>query len=60
MEEKYSFEFNVVELSTLVKSLKKLPYEESAGLIQGIITSVEKQQIEREKAAKAAKEKTQK
>lgn len=59
MEEKYTFEFNVVELNTIIKALKKLPYEESATLIQNVYNDVSKQQVEREKAAKAAKEKKQ-
>jgi len=57
MEEKYVFEFNMIELNAVVKGLKKLPYEESAGIIQGIINEVQKQQAEREKAAKKAQEK---
>jgi len=57
MEEKYVLEFNMIELNAVVKGLKKLPYEESAGIIQGIINEVQKQQAEREKAAKKAQEK---
>jgi len=57
MEEKYVLEFNMIELNSVVKGLKKLPYEESAGIIQSIINEVQKQQAEREKAAKKAKEK---
>lgn len=59
MEEKYTLEFNVVKLNTIIRALKKLPYEESAELINGIINDVTKQQIENEKAAKAVKEKKQ-
>ena len=55
MEEKVVFEFNIVELNTVVKALKKLPYEESAQLIQSIIKTYETQLMEKEKEAKAKK-----
>ncbi len=56
MEEKYGFEFNVVELNVIIKGLQKMPYEQSAEVIHNIQLNVQKQQQEREKAAKAAKE----
>jgi len=49
MEEKFYFEFNVMELNIMLKALKKLPYEESANIIQKIISVHEQQSIEKEK-----------
>lgn len=55
MEEKYNFEFTVVELNTIFKGLQKMPYEVSAELIHKIQISVQTTQQEREKAAKLKK-----
>ena len=44
MEQKtYVFNFNFVELNTLIKACKELPYKETAGLIQKIINEYEEQ-----------------
>ena len=55
MEEKYNFEFTVVELNTIFKGLQKMPYEVSAELIHKIQISIQTAQQEREKAAKLKK-----
>lgn len=57
MEEiKYKFEFNYVELNTLLKACRELPYKESASLINYLVDTYTKQAKEIELANKKAKE----
>lgn len=51
-ERKYKFEFSFVELNTLIKGCKELPYRESAGLIKKIIEEYEAQSKAEEKKQK--------
>jgi hypothetical protein len=52
MEEKFNLEFTFTELNVILKACKKLPYEESAGVIQNIISQYETIQKEKEVASK--------
>ena len=55
MEEKYTLEFNVVEVDFILKALMKMPYEHSASLIHRVRKDLTEQQMEREKAVKNKK-----
>lgn len=57
---KYKFEFNFLEINTLLKGCRELPYKETAGLIQQIINEYTKQAQENELALKQAPEVTAK
>lgn len=51
MNEKFNFELNFVELNTIVKGLKELPYKESNSIIDKLIAEYEKQAKEAQEAA---------
>lgn len=55
MEEKFKMNFLFQELLVILKGLKKLPYEESAGLIASINNQYETELIAKEAAEKAIK-----
>jgi len=48
----FTFGFNFTQLNAIIKGLKKLPYEESSELIQGIIQGHAEQLKEKEEAAR--------
>jgi len=59
MNEKFNFEFTVMELNVIIKGLKELPYKESNSIIERIIEEYEKQAIEAQKAAKKENKKVE-
>lgn len=54
---KYSIDLTFPELLTVIKGLKKLPYEESAAAIGNIQNQYDAELKKREEAAKKAREK---
>lgn len=54
MNEVFEFKFSFIELNTLIKGLKELPYKESNSVIEKIIKEYEKQSKEAQVAAKEA------
>ncbi len=59
-EELFKLEFTFTELNIILKACKKLPYEESVGIIQSAIKQYEDIQKLKEKKAKAEKLKAEK
>lgn len=51
-EKKFNFTFSFFELTTILKACKKLPYEETAKLIERIIDEYEVQAKKLEEANK--------
>ena len=54
-EKKFKFELSFIDLNTVIKGCKELPYKESSALIERLIKDYNEQVKELEKEARAQK-----